>query len=194
MEAKKTAAAVTEILQLLNELDPEECKRALQTAVTFFAQSSGSSLPSLDRLDLSQTSPVPFSGRADISPKEFLLQKAPRTDVQRVACLAFYLAQYRNLAHFKTSDLSALNTEAAQQRFSNIATAASNAVQSGYLVSAGKDKRQLSAHGEQFVLALPDQAAASLVMAQRGGRGRARSSISANGRKRVDSLQADATA
>jgi len=47
-----------------------------------------------------------------MSPKDFLLEKQPRTDVERIACLAYYLTHYRATPHFKTIDLSILNTEA----------------------------------------------------------------------------------
>jgi hypothetical protein len=99
------------------------------------------------------------------SPKQFLLNKQPRTDVERIACLAFYLTHYRDLPHFKTLDLAKLNTEAAQPKFSNTAYAATNAAKLGYLASATKTQRQISAAGEQFVSALPDREAAKLAMA-----------------------------
>ena len=43
-----------------------------------------------------------FSEDRSISPKEFMLEKKPRTAVERVACLAYYLTHYRDLPHFKT--------------------------------------------------------------------------------------------
>src|SRR5262249_3617495 len=82
-----------------------------------------------------------------------------------IAVLAYYLTHYRDQPFFKTLDLSKLNTEAAQPKFSNAANSANNAVKQRYLVSASKGQRQLSAAGEQFVSALPDRAAARLAMA-----------------------------
>lgn len=99
-----------------------------------------------------------------MSPKEFMLEKAPRTDVERVACLAYYLTHYRDQPHFKTLDLSKLNTEAAQPKFSNAANASNNAVKMGYLVPSTKGQRQLGAAGERFVQALPDRTAAKEAM------------------------------
>jgi hypothetical protein len=107
---------------------------------------------------------LPFSTDLTISPKQFLLQKQPRTDVERIACLAFYLTHYRDIPHFKTLDLAKLNTEAAQPKFSNTAYAATNAAKMGYLAPAPKSQRQISAAGEQFVQALPDRDAARLAM------------------------------
>lgn len=100
-----------------------------------------------------------------MSPKEFLIEKRPRTDVERMACLAFYLTHYEDMQHFKTLDLSKLNTRAAQPKFTNSAQVAKNAVISGYLVSSTRGHRQLSAAGEQFVRALPDRDAAKSAMA-----------------------------
>jgi hypothetical protein len=100
-----------------------------------------------------------------MSPKDFMVEKQPRTDVERLACLAFYLTRYRDQPHFKTLDLSKLNTEAAQPKFSNAANSVNNAVKQGYLVPSTKGNRQLSAAGEQFVQALPDREAAKNAMA-----------------------------
>jgi hypothetical protein len=92
------------------------------------------------------------------------MQKQPRTDVERVACLAFYLMHYRNAPHFKTIDISKLNTEAAQSKMSNAHVAVNNATQTGYLVPAVRGAKQISAAGEVFVQALPDREAAKTAM------------------------------
>ncbi len=99
-----------------------------------------------------------------MSPKDFLMEKAPKTDVERIACLAYYLTHYRSTQHFKTLELSLLNMEAAQPKFTNTAYSANNAVKLGYLVSSSKGQRQLSALGERFVQALPDRIAAKNVL------------------------------
>src|SRR5437867_1584522 len=67
----------------------------------------------------SQTSS--FSEDRSLSPKQFMIQKKPTTDVERIACLAYYLTHYREQPYFKTLDLSKLNTEAAQVKFANAA-------------------------------------------------------------------------
>jgi restriction endonuclease Mrr len=101
-----------------------------------------------------------------MSPKQFLLEKKPKTDVEKIACLAHYLTHYRDTPTFKTLDLTKLNTEAAQPKFTNAAWSASNAVKNGYLAPANRGQRQLSALGEQFVLALPDRDKAKEIMTQ----------------------------
>jgi hypothetical protein len=107
-----------------------------------------------------------FSDRPDLSPKQFLMDKEPRTDVERAATLAFYLTHYRNKPEFKTLDISKLNTEAAQNKFSNAAVTVENATKLGFLVPATKGLKQLGAMGERFVQALPDRDAAKAVRAK----------------------------
>jgi hypothetical protein len=107
-----------------------------------------------------------FSEVHQPTPKQFLLEKAPQTDVERIACLAYYLTNYRDTPHFTTLDLAKLNTEATQPKFSNTAYSAANAANAGYLASATKTTRQISAAGEQFVIALPDRAVAKAIMAR----------------------------
>ena len=118
--------------------------------------------------------PGSFSEDRSISPKEFMLEKQPRTDVERVACLAYYLTHYKATPHFKTLDISKMNTEAAQPKFSNAAKAVDNATKMGYLVPATKGNKQISAAGEQFVQALPDRDAAKEVMTKSRQRHRMR--------------------
>ncbi len=107
-----------------------------------------------------------------------MFQKQPKTDVERATCLAYYLTHYRDTPYFKTLDISKLNTEAAQVKFSNAAVAVDNATKSRYLVAATKGNKQLSSLGEQFVLALPDRDKVKEVMnhirpKRRGKRGNA---------------------
>ena len=104
-----------------------------------------------------------FSSSEDPTPKEFLLEKKPDTEVERVACLAYYLAHYRDIPRFKTIEISKLNTEAAQTKLSNASRTVFGAVRSGYLADAAKGMKQLSAEGERYVEALPDRGAAKEV-------------------------------
>lgn len=111
----------------------------------------------------------PSSPNPNMSAKEFLTWKMPRTDVERVACLGFYLSRYRGEGSFKTRDITKLNMEAAWPNFSNAATALSNAhTLSGYVMPAGGGKKQLTMKGERLVEALPDRAAVQQVLAELG--------------------------
>ena len=98
--------------------------------------------------------------------KQFLKLKMPKTDVQRIACLAYYLAHARNQAHFKTEDLTKLNTEAGGAPLSNPSMAVANATkQNKFLGAVGQAKKQITALGEDIVVALPDEEAVKAVVA-----------------------------
>jgi hypothetical protein len=116
-------------------------------------------------------SPVSGGGKGGGSldaqtPKQFLKAKLPKTDVQRVACLAYYLANHRSQPHFKTEDITSLNTEAGGQRLSNPHLAVNNALhQNGYFAPVGGGNKQITGLGEDVVEALPDQEAVKAVSA-----------------------------
>lgn len=158
------AAALSQIIAVLQNVTPDTRNRLIQTVITFFDLNSPINLTSRhSSFERSASSAVDsgattkFSDDRTMSPKEFLLEKQPRTDVERVACLAYYLTHYRDTPHFKTIDISKLNTEAAQRKFANTAKAVSNASRNEYLVPSTKGNRQLGAVGEVFVEALPDR-------------------------------------
>ncbi|HKQ08339.1 MAG TPA: hypothetical protein VJ464_24675 [Blastocatellia bacterium] len=160
---------LTSILGALKRLEPEERARMLYTVQTFFGiESNLKSAATQAQNNTPQpayASEGSFSEDRSMSAKAFILQKQPRTDVERIACLAYYLTHYRDTPHFKTIDLSKINTEAAQPKFSNAARAVDNATKTGYLVPATKGNKQLSAAAEHFVQALPDREAAKAAMA-----------------------------
>lgn len=89
-----------------------------------------------------------------------MVEKQSNTDMERVACLAYYLPHYRDAHRFKTTDISKLNTEAAQIKQSNASNAINNGVRHGYLAPAEKGLKQLSAQGEKYVEALSGREAA----------------------------------
>jgi hypothetical protein len=160
------------IVNSLNPLNEESRRRLLESAATLLrieprSQTHHHQAVSINSPSLVQTarSAAPFSSDTEMSPKEFLFEKKPQTDVERIACLGYYLTHYRATPHFKTTDLSLLNTEAAQPKFSNTAFSSNNAVKLGYLVPSTKGQRQISAAGERFVQALPDRAAAKEALA-----------------------------
>lgn len=159
-------AALNAVISALQPLTADSRRRILEMVRIFFRDTqAGAEISALVSTHASRTDrPLQFSENLSVSPKEFLLEKQPRTDVERVACLAFYLTHYRNLQFFKTPELIALNTEAAQPKFSNPHYSVNNATQAGYLAGATKDMRQISAAGEQFVRALPDREAARQAM------------------------------
>jgi len=185
-EKKTLGQAIDQILDALQGLDENTRLTALtavqkhlgieaETSFGGFFGGLRSSQPSAKRHTtplenepseiVNEANSLSFSEDRSMSPKEFLLEKSPRTDVERVACLAYYLTHFRGIPHFKTTDLSMLNTEAAQVKFSNASTSAKNALAQGYLASATKGNRQISAAGELYVQALPDRDAARKALA-----------------------------
>jgi hypothetical protein len=163
----------------LEQLTDDAKGRTLQWLIERYSHASARDLGKEATAALSRTVGVPgtsASSGSGLTPKRFVQEKSPRTDVERIAVLAYYLANYRDIEHFKTADLTALNTEAAQRRLSNAADAASNATKSsGFLADAGKGMRQLTAKGEEAVEALPDREALKAVMARHASPRRRRS-------------------
>jgi hypothetical protein len=164
--------AFNSIVKALKGLDADIQKRTLQAVVTFLNISfpiaeNGIKVQEFKNSGVSNSyqSETSFSVNRDISPKDFIRDKLPRTDVERVACLAYYLTHYRSLQYFKTLEISALNTEAAQPKLSNAAYTVDNAAKAGLLVQGERGSKQLSAAGEIFVQALPDRDAAKAALA-----------------------------
>jgi hypothetical protein len=106
------------------------------------------------------------SSGGQLTPKQFVAQKKPGSNYERVACLAYYLANYRNMPHFKTGDITKLNTESAHH-FTNAAVFVMHATSSyHYLAAAGGGKKQITPLGEAVVDALPDRAAVTAAIAE----------------------------
>lgn len=161
-------AILQRLLAELSPLPDSARRRLIDTVCTFFGiavehPEMPASVPSRATSQSREPS-FRFAEADEPAVKEFVHDKAPSTDVERVACLAYYLSRYRGTPHFKTKDITALNTEAAQRPFSNTAFAVENATKTGYLVPSIKGCKQLSAAGERFVDAMPDRTAAREAM------------------------------
>lgn len=162
--------AFQQVADVLLPLEQELRERALAMLVAFLGvptpsgglAEAGASRPAGER------SPPP----TQIAPHEeppslqgFLSQKQPNTDVERVACLAYYLTHYLSTKYFKTIDISKLNAEVAQRKFVSAATSVKNATQEGFLASVhrhaptAKGMKKLTAKGDRYVDALPNRVA-----------------------------------
>ncbi len=156
--------ALSQIVTILKQLEPDTQKRVLEFVHAFLGSFASSppraidySRPILsDKASFGNTS-TNFSRDRSLAPKEFMSEKRPITDVDRVVCVAYYLTHYRDTPQFKTLDVSALNTEAAQPKFSNSSVAVENATRDGLLVPAVKGTKQITAAGERYVDLLPDR-------------------------------------
>ncbi|MEJ3747894.1 hypothetical protein WEI85_31960 [Actinomycetes bacterium KLBMP 9797] len=178
VELEATKAA----LQALQPLDKEQAGRALrwlgevldvslQPPVPFVA----SSVPVTSSAVTSEPPYPPTYGQNPStagygeppSPEEFLALKRPKSNAEKVACLGFYLSEYRGTTHFRTTDIVSLNTEAAQPRMQNAGRDLDNAERSsGYLAAAGSGKKQISARGKALVRALPNREAVDAALGE----------------------------
>lgn len=92
--------------------------------------------------------------------KAFMKDKQPKSMVERIACLAYYLAEREGVAAFRSPDIVKANTRAALSRIGNAPRDVTSAERdSGFLASAGGGRKQITARGEALVTALPDREA-----------------------------------
>jgi hypothetical protein len=166
---KNDLEAFSIIVGALKSLDRSNQIRLLQTVHQFLGLQSPSGLgetsaQSSGSFTSTASKPGPFSTDRSASAKQFISEKQPKTDVERVACLAYYLAHFRDAPHFRTLEISKLNTEAAQPKFANAHYSVDNATKMGYLAPGTKGNKQISAAGEYFVQLLPDRDAAKTAM------------------------------
>ena len=186
--------ALRRLIEIFDQASPDSREKLLLTVSTFLGFGNPRQITNSGNAALSQ-GPISagqqlasFTEDRSLSPKEFIRQKQPQTDVERVACLAYYLTHYRDTPYFKTVDISRLNTEAAQTKFSNAAMAVNNASLRGYLVSGPQGSKQVSVYGEQYVAALPDRHAARAAMTKRPRRRSKRGPV-ANGDRSANGHQ-----
>ena len=89
-------AVVDRVIQELLPFDQNSRLRVYRTVGTFFSfEASFSKIPeNVDSRTPASVSREPkFSSPSEPTPKEFMLEKQPNTVVERVACLAYYLAR-----------------------------------------------------------------------------------------------------
>jgi hypothetical protein len=167
----KEVAALAAVLGAVEGLEVDEQRWVFSAALSKLGldRTTAAPLPTLGGVTASGASGRDTIGGGDsLTPKDFLKNKNPQSDVQRVACLAYYLSHHRGQTSFKTKDLTALNIEAAAGKIGNASQAVNNATkQSHYLAPAGGGKKQITAFGEDVVGALPDQAAVKNVETNR---------------------------
>src|SRR5262245_20177950 len=161
--------ALSVVLDTLEPLNDEQRNFVLRTAIARLAI-SGIETDSRSRGDApATTGQYRGENSTDLSAKEFIKLKNPNSETQRVACLAYYLTHHRGQLHFKTGDITKLNTEAACHKLSNPARTVDNVTKhSGFFAPAGKGNKQLTPYGEDVVKALPDQEAVRAVRDQAG--------------------------
>jgi hypothetical protein len=162
--------AARQAYEALRHLEPAEQSRALR----FIAEKldvpapedrqaqGGQHRSGSQSRDSASTSGV--SERA-ASPKAFLAAKKPQTDVEQVACLAYYLTHSADTSTFGTKDLTKANHDALAKSI-NMHRAVDNANKGGYLAPAGKGQKGITALGEAVVQAMPDREAVKAAIAE----------------------------
>ena len=187
--------AHNEIVSRLQEFDKDDQKHILDMAYQWFKFPSEPKMPNRSYVtepDPPEGSPVGlFSQKSDLTPKSFLMEKSPQTNVERVACLAYYLNHYRDMPRFKTIDISKLNTEAAQPKFTNPSVSVRDTARSGFVVASTKGAKQISAMGEQFVLTLPNRDAAKKIKQKMSPKKKKKSAAKKNKVKRSANQKAN---
>jgi len=159
--------AVKAVLKALEGLSTDGKQWALRTASDRLGLQAPAGAGAPPPIQPSGAPPVAPTAIGNMTPKAFLAAKRPNSDVEQVACLAFYLTHARNQPQFKTLDITKLNTEAAGGPFGNPARSVNNATYgSRFLAPAGGAKKQITALGEQVVTALPDRAAVKTALDQ----------------------------
>lgn len=166
----KELSALASVLKALSPLEEKSREFVIRTAADRLSIAADATKHKKDQSNGSpsnQEGLAPTDSLDEIEPKRFIAMKKPRTELERIVCLGFYLTHARKTPHFKTSELTALNTDAAGGKFSNPSVTVRNATsQSRFFAPAGKDgKKQITPLGEDYVKALPNVEAAKAVLA-----------------------------
>lgn len=180
-DEQRVLAAFQQVIDVLQPLKTGVRERAYATVGAFFgfndaqapaapapAAPAPASKPAKKRTGAPARSPAPAAPTPAAAPapsgtptaKAFLSEKQPKTDVERVACYAYFLTEHRSTRLFATGDINTLNTEAEQRKFANASSTLNNAIRAGLLSAASRGKKQITTKGKSYVEALPDQAAA----------------------------------
>lgn len=102
-----------------------------------------------------------------LNPKQFLAQKKPKTQYERIACLGYFLHTARNVSEFGADEIKAINKEAAQQPILNLPQILSDTSRKyGFLSAAGAGNKQMTVLGDAVVEALPDREAVKGALAE----------------------------
>jgi hypothetical protein len=106
--------------------------------------------------------------------RAFMRVKQPATDVQRIACLGYFIVQTSGNLGFSSKDVARAQTDSGGSSI-NLTRALDNATRKAkYLSNRGPKEKQLTTLGEDVVVALPDQEAVKAIEARAKGRGKGR--------------------
>src|SRR4051812_28910080 len=98
---RSEAEVLSKIIDALADLSQPSRLRILSTVSTFFSVE-----PAPQVVTMPPSAPrQAFSEHSSISVKDFMWQKQPKTAVERIAALAFYLTHFRDTPFFKTAEI-----------------------------------------------------------------------------------------
>lgn len=104
---------------------------------------------------------------AGLNPKQFIAQKKPKTQYERIACLGYFLHTVRQVTEFGAEEIKAINKEAAQQPISNLPNILGDTSSKyGFVSAAGGGTKQMTMLGDAVVEALPDREAVKAALAE----------------------------
>ena len=181
--AKKAVDSLSEVLDSVSGLEIDEQRWVFRAALDklgfreLLESDDGDGNSSRPKDSRTAGSREPGDSRSQSAP-EFFRSKQPKTDTQRIACLAYYVTHSKNIPEFKTGDLLSAETESKLPKISNMYQAVDNATRKAkVLTTTSGGLKQLTTHGEDVVNALPDQdAVKALLKANRAGKRRKRAS------------------
>ena len=156
--------AIKTCLEALVPLDANQRTFVLKMVLTRLGMSSAevSEHPRQGASGSSNSGPKSPEGQEGIiggeTIKDFLKRKLPKTEAERLVCIAYYLTHASNTSEFSTRDINTLNSEAHQPAFANASVTIGNAVrQSRFLCQASNGQKKITTVGEALVEALPDR-------------------------------------
>ena len=173
--------AVIAALEPLNDTDRHWVIQSAASKFTLTVQTaaggaqSGAATPSITTAPAAGAAPTDV--QAAITKKDsraFIRIKKPVTDVQRVACIGYYLVQTSGQQGFTSKALATAHTDSGGSKI-NMPRALDNATRRAkYLSNRGPREKQLTTLGEDVVNALPDQATVKIIesAAKRGHGGK----------------------
>lgn len=109
----------------------------------------------ISRLErLFQTKPEVIKKK--ISIKEFILQKRPKSDVQKALVIGYYLEKYQDFSSFNVKDVEQGFREAREKIPTNVGDKIQKNIAKGHMMEAGEEKEEMKAYfltssGERFV-------------------------------------------
>jgi hypothetical protein len=146
---KKITEAAAVVMAALEPLSPEERSRVLQSAAALHGISMG--MTYARQVVDAMNQPQPVAGGKRLSIVEFLEQKAPATNAQRIACFAFYREHVDGQPKFARSDLEHYFADAKLPRPGNYDRDFSGAAREGWIHEDGAES-YLTQKGERAVV------------------------------------------